>query len=121
MPSWLWGQASHRQHAAPYPAKHADQLPGGALQSRTKPSPWLQVLRHGRPWCRTAVHHMISAGLATVCAQGLMSCGILGDGTPIHWQLIRGAAVSAPQVSILGHGMQHTCTFSAMCSRHVPS
>ena len=86
------------QQATPYQATHADQL----LHRANKAIPELQVVRHGRPWCRTAVHHMISAGLGTLCAQGLMSCGILGDGTPIHWQLIRGAAVSAPQVSRLG-------------------
>ena len=82
-----------------------------SLRSANKAVPQLQVVRHGRPWCRTALHHMISAGLATLCAQGLMSCGALGDGTPIHWQLIHGAAVSAPQVSRL----------DTACSIHVRS
>lgn len=72
-------------------------------------APAQEVVRRGRPWCRTAVHHMISAGLATLCAQGLMSCGTLGDGTPIHWQLICGAAVSAPQMQTCrGFAPRHT-------------
>ena len=126
------------QQAGPYWTIHADQLPDSAKQAVAQ----LQVVRHGRPWCRTALHHMISAGLAALCAQGLMSCGTLGDGTPLHWQLIRGAAVSAPQVSRLDMaGSMHPrpppqvwrpCCSTAdpvvgttrgvcMCSGHVPS
>eukprot|EP00884_Botryococcus_braunii_P000177 jgi/Botrbrau1/1015/Bobra.114_1s0053.1 len=49
------------------------------------------------PWFCTQECRNVSLNLARVCHQGVVPCGVMEDGTPVGWQLIRGAAVAAPK------------------------
>jgi hypothetical protein len=51
----------------------------------------------GAAWYHSAACAGVAAGVAAEAAAGVRALGALPDGLPLGWQLIRGAAVSAPE------------------------
>lgn len=52
------------------------------------------------PWFATPLAAEVALRLADFSGRGLVFLGKLADGIPIAWQLIRGAAVAQPDVSV---------------------
>lgn len=74
----------------------------------------VQVLSEKEVWFSSPGHRHVSAKLAAVCSTGVMPCGQMTHATSITWQLIRGAAVADPKVTI-GQLLDH-CTL-LVCRR----
>jgi len=51
----------------------------------------------GPAWYHSDACAAVAAGVAAEAAAGVQALGTLPDGLPVGWQLIRGAAVSAPE------------------------
>lgn len=52
-------------------------------------------------WFSSRGAELLSWRLAQLCSRGLVPVGTLGDGTPVSFQLVRGAAVAQPQVNCM--------------------
>lgn len=51
-----------------------------------------------QPWFSSTQAESVSWQLAQLCSRGVLPVGALGDGTPLSFQLVRGAAVAQPEV-----------------------
>lgn len=58
----------------------------------------LQAVKEGEVWYCSPDCLRVSSSLAATCMRGVMACPPAEDGTPVGWQLIRGASVASPKV-----------------------
>lgn len=57
-----------------------------------------QPVKLCRAWYHSAACARVAAAVALAAAAGVQRMGALPDGLPLGWHLIRGAAVSSPEV-----------------------